>query len=85
MRSYHAFGPTIGASVNVTLLSYHDTCFLGVTVDTAAAPDADVLVRCLREGMDEVVAVGRSTRRARRTPAKATVNAKARVKATATA
>lgn len=77
VRSYHAFGPTIGASVNVTLLSYHDTCFLGVTVDTAAAPDADVLVRCLREGMDEVLAVGRATRRRRRAPAKAPADATA--------
>ena len=66
--SYHAFGPTIGASVNVTLLSYRDTCYLGTTIDTAAVPDPEVLVRCLHDGFDEVLAVaaGAKPRRARR-------------------
>lgn len=54
--AYHAFGPTIGAALNVTLLSYRDTCSIGVTIDTAAAPDPEVLVECLREGFDEVLA-----------------------------
>lgn len=55
--SNYAFGPTIGAAVNVTLLSYHATCFLGISIDTVAAPDTEVLVDCLREGFDEVLAV----------------------------
>ena len=57
LLSYHAFGPTIGSAVNVTLLSYRDTCFVGITVDTGAAPDADALVACLREGFDAVLAL----------------------------
>lgn len=57
LASYHAFGPTIGSAVNVTLLSYRATCFVGITIDTAAAPDAEVLATCLREGFDEVLAV----------------------------
>jgi WS/DGAT/MGAT family acyltransferase len=52
---YYPFGPTIGASVNVTLLSYVDRCCIGVNCDTAAVPDPDVLVACLREGFDEVL------------------------------
>lgn len=67
--AYHAFGPTIGAALNVTLLSYRDTCSLGVTIDTAAAPDPEVLVECLRAGVAEVVAV--RPRRAPRPPASA--------------
>lgn len=55
VRSYHAFGPTIGASLNLTLISYHETCFIGVTIDTAAAPDVEVLISCLRAGFDEVI------------------------------
>ena len=35
VRAQYAFGPTIGASVNVTLLTYVDTCALGINVDTA--------------------------------------------------
>ena len=75
-----AFGPTTGSSVNLTLLSYDGTCCVGVTIDTAAVPDPDVLVECLREGFEEVLCLGRrhhervplrraSPRRLRRRPA----------------
>lgn len=52
-----AFGPTIGSSVNVTLLSYAGTCHIGVNIDTAAAPDPDVLLDCLRESLEEITGV----------------------------
>lgn len=55
---YVAFGPTTGAACNVTLFSYDGTCFLGCTMDTAAIPDPDVFVTCLREGFEEVLALG---------------------------
>jgi WS/DGAT/MGAT family acyltransferase len=54
----YAWGPTIGASVNTTLLSYNGTCCVGVTIDTAAVPDPDLLVACLHEGFEEVLALG---------------------------
>ena len=53
-----AFGPTIGASVNVTLMSYNGSCDIGVNVDTAAVPDPDVLLACLRESFAEITALG---------------------------
>ncbi len=53
-----AFGPTIGASLNTTLLSYAGTCHIGVNIDTAAVPDPDVLLACLAEGLAEVTALG---------------------------
>lgn len=56
----YAFGPTIGAAVNVTLLTYVDTCTLGIDVDTAAIPDYDVFYDCLIAGFDEVLALGLS-------------------------
>ncbi|HEX9043173.1 MAG TPA: wax ester/triacylglycerol synthase family O-acyltransferase [Trebonia sp.] len=49
-----AFGPTIGAALNTTLLSYDGTCHIGVNIDTAAVPDPDVLLACLEEGLAEV-------------------------------
>ncbi len=52
-----AFGPTIGAAVNVTLLSYDGLCGVGVTLDTAAIPDAAVFMTCLAEGFEEVLAL----------------------------
>lgn len=55
------FGPTIGAGLNVTLMSYCGTCCVGVNVDTGAVPDTDVLMDCLQHGFDEVLAVGGGT------------------------
>jgi diacylglycerol O-acyltransferase / wax synthase len=52
------FGPTIGASLNTTLVSYARTCTIGITIDTAAVPDPEVLVACLRESLAEVTALG---------------------------
>jgi WS/DGAT/MGAT family acyltransferase len=51
------FGPTIGASFNTTLLSYVGICHIGVNIDTAAAPDPDVLLACLQESLTEVTAL----------------------------
>lgn len=55
VESFHAFGPTIGASANLTLMSYGGTCNIGVTTDNGAVPDPDAFVRCLVEGFAEVV------------------------------
>jgi diacylglycerol O-acyltransferase / wax synthase len=52
----YAFGPTIGAAVNVTLLTYVNTCALGIDVDTGAIPDYDVFSESLVAGFDEVLA-----------------------------
>ncbi len=53
-----AFGPTIGASVNITLMSYNGGCDIGINIDTAAVPDPDVLLACLRESFAEITALG---------------------------
>ena len=54
IRQY-AFGPTIGAAVNVTLLTYVDTCALGIDVDTGAIPDFAEFYDCLADGFAEVL------------------------------
>ena len=69
----YAFGPTIGAGVNVTLITYQDTCALGINADSGAIPDLPVFRECLVAGFDEVLALGRETTPAtppatRRTP-----------------
>lgn len=55
VSGYFAFGPTIGAALNATLFSYQSQCCIGVTVDTDAIPDDDVLLDCLQQGFDEVL------------------------------
>jgi diacylglycerol O-acyltransferase len=59
IRKQYAFGPTIGAAVNVTLLTYADTCELGIDVDTGAIPDYTVFHDCLVDGFEEVLALAR--------------------------
>ncbi|GAY17313.1 wax ester/triacylglycerol synthase domain-containing protein [Mycobacterium sp. shizuoka-1] len=57
VRGQYAFGPTIGSAVNVTLLTYVDTCSLGIDVDTGAIPDFEEFYDCLAAGFDEVLAL----------------------------
>lgn len=57
----YPFGPTIGAAVNVTLMTYVDTCAIGVNVDTAAIPDFELLHECLVAGFEEVLGLGGTT------------------------
>ena len=57
VSGYYAFGPTTGSAVNATLLSYNGTCCVGFTIDSAAVSDYNVLMRCFREGFEEVLAL----------------------------
>jgi diacylglycerol O-acyltransferase / wax synthase len=59
VTAHAAFGPTMGCAANLTLMSYDGTCHIAANLDTAAIPDADVFLDCVRRGVDEVVAVGR--------------------------
>ena len=49
----------MGCAANLTLMSYNGTCRIAANLDTAAVPDTDVFADCLRQGIDEVVAVGK--------------------------
>jgi diacylglycerol O-acyltransferase / wax synthase len=64
-RQRDAFGPTIGTSLNTTLLSYAGTCDIGINIDTAAIPDPHVLLACLQESAAEITTIG-AVRPARR-------------------
>jgi diacylglycerol O-acyltransferase len=58
MEGFFAFGPTLGSSANITLMSYRDQCCIGVNVDTGAVRDPDLFVECLAEGFEEVLELG---------------------------
>jgi WS/DGAT/MGAT family acyltransferase len=53
-----AFAPPSGSAFSVALMSHVDRCCIGLNADVAAVPDPDILGLCLREGFDEVIAVG---------------------------
>jgi diacylglycerol O-acyltransferase len=59
------FGPVPGCALMVTLLSYAGTCCIGVNMDAAAVTEPDLLMSCLQEGLDEVLALA-STRTERK-------------------
>jgi diacylglycerol O-acyltransferase / wax synthase len=54
------FGPVPGCALMVTLLSYAGTCCIGVNMDAAAVTEPDLLMSCFRQGLDEVLALGRA-------------------------
>ncbi|MEO1060796.1 MAG: wax ester/triacylglycerol synthase domain-containing protein [Actinomycetota bacterium] len=54
VERYYPFGPTLGAAVNATLLSYDGTCCIGLTVDAGAVPDVEVFRDCMIDGFAEV-------------------------------
>ncbi|TDV44136.1 diacylglycerol O-acyltransferase [Actinophytocola oryzae] len=56
VTAHAAFGPTMGCAANLTLLSYDGTCHIATNLDTAAVPDTEVFVDCLRTGVEEVLA-----------------------------
>jgi diacylglycerol O-acyltransferase len=45
---------TIGAAVNVTMVTYDGTAYVGISADDRAVPDLDDLVEDLRSGFAEV-------------------------------
>lgn len=56
-RAY-GFGPLPGCATMISLISHGELCYIGINLDPAAVTDAPRFVRCLREGFDEVIAVG---------------------------
>ena len=46
---------TIGAAVNVTLLTYNGVASVGVTTDDAAVSDHDIMLEALRKGFADVI------------------------------
>ena len=55
LEAFLTFGPLSGAAVNVTLFSLRDVANISVNADTAAVPDLDVLLKCLKQGFDQVL------------------------------
>ena len=58
LEAFYPFAPTLGTAANVALMSYGDTCHIGLNTDRDAVPDPELLLRCLRESFDELVALG---------------------------
>ena len=55
LESQFAFGPAAGAALNITLISYQNDCNIGVNMDPAAVEDPELMMRCLAEGIEQVL------------------------------
>ena len=60
-RTY-AFGPLPGAALMSTLVSHNGVCCIGLNCDGSVIADPKLLRDCVREGLDEVLAIGRAGR-----------------------
>lgn len=58
VEAVYPFGPTTGTAANITLLSYRDTCHIGVNTDAGAIPDPELFLACLEESFVEMAAAG---------------------------
>ena len=58
---FFAFGPLAGSAVNVALFTYDGTAYLGITTDPAAVSDPDLFVQCMRDALDETLALADET------------------------
>lgn len=71
------FGPVPGCAMMIAMVSYDGRCCLGINSDRAAVTEPELMVRCLREGIDDVLALSPATgapnesRRSVKTAAKA--------------
>jgi len=61
VTGFFVFGPTVGSALNTTLFSYAGRCHIGINIDTAAVPDPDLMLACLREGFAEITAMAEDT------------------------
>ena len=52
------FGPLPGVAVMAAMLTHNGICCFGLNIDGDAVGDVDVLVECLQQGLDEVLALG---------------------------
>ena len=57
VEEIYGFGPLAGSAINVTLFSYRGDLGMAVSSDRAAVSDPDCFMDCLKQGVDEVLAV----------------------------
>jgi len=53
------FAPAPGCAMMITMLSYNGHCAIGITSDVAAVTEPELLVTCLREGLEEILQLGK--------------------------
>jgi WS/DGAT/MGAT family acyltransferase len=65
---YWPFAPAPGCGMMIAMLSHNGRCCIGINSDTAAVTEPELLVECLRDGLDEVLALGKPRARSQVQP-----------------
>ena len=65
---YWPFAPAPGCGMMIAMLSHNGRCCVGINSDAAAVTEPELLVQCLREGLDEVLALGKPDKKKPITP-----------------
>jgi len=53
------FAPVPGCGMMIAMISHNGRCCIGINSDRAAVTEPDLLMQCFREGLEEVLALGR--------------------------
>lgn len=56
------FAPVPGCGMMIAMISHNGRCCIGINSDRAAVTEPELLIECLREGLDEVLAMGKPRR-----------------------
>lgn len=67
VEAMYVFAPLPLVAMMSAMCSYAGRCCIGINVDGAVFEDTELLWRCMREGLDEVLDVGRARRASRKT------------------
>jgi WS/DGAT/MGAT family acyltransferase len=59
------FAPAPGCALMIAMISHNGRCCIGINSDRAAVTEPELLIECLRAGLDEVLALARPAPRAR--------------------
>ncbi len=60
------FAPLPGCGMMITMISHNGRCCIGINSDRAAVTEPELLVKCFREGLQEVLAFDKPKKRVRK-------------------
>ena len=58
ITQFWPFAPVPGCGMMIVMMSHNGRCCIGINSDRAAVTEPELLIECLRAGLDEIVALG---------------------------
>ena len=70
VTQFWPFAPVPGCGMMIVMMSHNGRCCIGINSDRAAVTEPELLVECLRAGLDEILALGKPAAPAGKTSTK---------------